>query len=226
VSDGHAVVGLWHSGRLATRWARDLVPTGEIAVPSPAKEVLDATVALVPPEELGAAVLLAPRASGRPRGWLLFVGEHLWHFAGEGRLQATPVNMGWRPGAFWGDLNSAPPLSWRLAGEGLELTGISLDGSVHWSEVQFQDEASTDAIVHAAVPQSGYAAATLVGPGRVAAVRRAGIDWLRLERRRLLPWTATGIDLAGAVGCCHSAPTNQLLVVGRDGWLVRVPVPH
>jgi hypothetical protein len=210
-SEGHAVVGLWHGGRLATVTTPDLVPTGEIAVPSPA-------------EELGAAVLLAPRSSGRPRAWMLFVGERLWHFAGDGDLQAMPVSLGWRPGAYRHDLLSPPPLSWQMAGGRLELAGVGGDEAAHWNEVQFQDGAAT--VARASTPQTGYVAAALLGPGRVAGVRRSGIDWLRRERGQLLPWTATGMDLAGAVACFPSPLTNELLVVCRDGWLVRVPVPH
>jgi tetratricopeptide (TPR) repeat protein len=223
-ANGNRVVGLWHAGRLTTMWARDLVPTGEITVAVPATGFAG-SAHLVVPDELGAAVLLNPDSSGRPDGWLLFVGERLWYFAGGGDLQAAPPSLGWRPGAHWGDLHSAPPLSWRLAGGQLDLAGIGLDESVQWAQASFLDDGNV-AVARARAPQTGYLAATLLGPGRVAAVRRAGIDWLRVERAQLLPWTATGIDLTGAVACFHSPPTNELLVVCRDGWLVRVPVPH
>jgi hypothetical protein len=187
------------------------VPTGELTVPSPA-------------EELGAAVLLEPRSSGRPGAWLLFVGDQLWYLAGDGHVQATPVSLGWRPGSYHGDLASPPPLSWQLAGGALTLAGLGVEGSAQWTEVQFRG--GTAGVVRAVSPRVGYLAAAQLGPGRVAAVRRAGIDWLRRERGHLLPWTATGMDLPDAVACFPSPLTSELLVVCRDGWLVRVPVPH
>ncbi len=199
-----AIVGLWHGGRLATFWPDDLLPTGEIPVPSPV-------------EDLGAVLW------GRLRGWMLFVGERLWYFA-SGDLQTMPVSLGWRPGAFWRDLHSPPPLSWQMTDGRLELAGVGGEEAVYWNEVQFQDGAAT--VVRASTPQTGYLAAALLGPGRVAAVRRAGIDWLCRERGQLVPGNATGMDLTGAVACFPSPRTNELLVVCRDGWLVRVPVPH
>jgi tetratricopeptide (TPR) repeat protein len=210
-SDGHAIVGLWHGGRLATLWAADLVPTGEIPVPSPV-------------EELGAAVLLEPKSSGRPGVWLLFVGEELCYFAGDADPEAMPIRLGWRPGSYYGDLASPPPPSWQLAGGTLTLAGLGVEGSAQWTEVQLRG--GTAGVVRAVSPRVGYLAAALLGPGRVAAVRRGGIEWLRRERGHLVPWAATRMDLPDAVACFPSPLTNELLVVCRDGWLVRVPVPH
>jgi hypothetical protein len=173
---------------------------------------------------MGAALLLEPRSSGRPRSWLLFVGDRLWHFAGDGDLQAMPVSLGWRPGAYHGDLHSPLPLSWQFGGGTLLLAGLGTDESVQWTEVQFREGTAT--VARAVSPQTGYLAVALLGPVRVAAVRRNGVDWLRRERGQLLPWTTTALDVPSAVACFHSPMTNELLVVSRDGWLVRVPVPH
>jgi tetratricopeptide (TPR) repeat protein len=72
----------------------------------------------------------------------------------------------------------------------------------------------------------GYLAAALVGPDRVAAVRRDGVHWLRPTLHGLPRVSMTAAPLPEIVACFHSLLTAELLLLTHDGWLLRVPVPQ
>ena len=60
----------------------------------------------------------------------------------------------------------------------------------------------------------------------IAAVGEGGVDWLRIKGRQLVAASSTVMSLSGAVGCFYSPPGDELLIVCRDGCLLRVSVPH
>src|SRR6202043_1958510 len=79
--------------------------------------------------------------------------------------------------------------------------------------------------VTAARIEGGYLAATLAGTGLVARVARAHVDWLRAGAKEFTKVAASPVDLRSAVACFLSHRTNELLVVGDRGEVVRVPSP-
>jgi tetratricopeptide (TPR) repeat protein len=213
---GQQVFGLRHDGRLTQMYADDLLPTGEVTAPESA-------------DAIGAALLLPDAAAGQPAVWLLFAGNRLWLSAVNGTPKEVPGTLGWRPGWLHRVLLSAPPLAWRVWGpDELEFAGLDQEG-VHWAHVNFNTPwapPSWSPMMAAVAGQTGYLAVAFIGPGRLAAVRRMGVDWLRREGKRLVLTSSTGLGLEAAVACFHSPLTGELLVVCRDGWLVRLPVPH
>jgi hypothetical protein len=205
---GQAVLGLWYDGRLAVLWANDLVPVGEIRVS--------------PDPEPDAALLHVPAGSGTPPSGFLLAGSALYTFSGNA-LRPHPDTV-WQAGA--SGAASVAPRDWRVLAGRLEIAGVDGDGVAQWAEVGLDRPWQPDHCVRAVGASSAYLAAALLGPGHVAAVRRGGVDWLRRDRHQLVPWSATALDLAAATACFFSPLTGELLVVCRDGWLVRVPVPH
>jgi hypothetical protein len=73
-----------------------------------------------------------------------------------------------------------------------------------------------------------YQAVTLVRPNLLAAVGPDRIDWLRGSSGRFATYRRSPavVGHSEAVACFPSAETRELLVVRRDGILVRVPVPN
>ena len=58
-----------------------------------------------------------------------------------------------------------------------------------------------------------------------AAVRPDGVDWLRAGGGRLTERGHAAASLPDAAFCAVSPPTNELLIVGFDGSLTRLPLP-
>jgi tetratricopeptide (TPR) repeat protein len=217
--EGHSVLGLWDGRRLAALWADALLSTGEI-------EGI---------EDLGlepqTALLLAPDAAGRPSLGFILCTDGLYGFAPGVALRKLP-NLGWSlnpPGMGQG----SPSLSCLKSEGSLQLAGLGGDARAYWAALPLPHREPSGSGARAASVKTGYVAVALVGSGRLAAVRPDGIDWLHRERGGLVPWVRTlvdlppvPVDLPPVVGCFHSPLTAELLVVCRDGWLVRVPVPH
>jgi hypothetical protein len=216
---GHMVFGLWHR-TLMQLFADDLLSTGEIAVPESA-------------DHIGAGLLLPAAPGCQTPSWLLFAGDRLWLSAANGTPKEVPGTLGWRPGWPHPTLLSPAPLVWRFSGPNeLELCGLDHQEGAHWASlysIVYHTPWNTDSgqpIQRAVAGQTGYLAVAFIGPGRLAAVRRTGVDWLRRQGHQLVLTWSTALGLEAAVACFHSPLTNELLVVCRDGWLVRLPVPH
>jgi hypothetical protein len=101
---------------------------------------------------------------------------------------------------------------------------------VRWSRLEFDPAAARHVIRgNLAAPGKTYLAATLVGPGRIAAVTAEAVYWLKAGSRGLPPWFITEVPLAGTMACFHSLVTGELLIVCADVEknveVVRVPVP-
>jgi hypothetical protein len=215
---GHHVFGLWHEGRLVQGWADDLLSTGELPLPQISDPV-------------GAAFLLPQMADDPLPYWLVFAGDRPWTLEVNpwciketGTLKELHGALGWRPGAPHRVLLSAPQPAWRVTAPGeLELAGLGDVGSVQWASVYHH--APYDPVARAVSAAGNYLAVAFVGPGRLAAVSPTGVDWLRRQGRQLAVTSSTAVGLEAAVACFHSPLTHELLVVCRDGWLVRLPVP-
>jgi len=100
-----------------------------------------------------------------------------------------------------------------------------VDGHIAWSRL-YVEGTRVEAVASATSKTHGYLAAALAVPKQIVAVREGGIDFLRIQGRQLLVHATTEINLSGAIGCFFSPPTSEVLIVCRDGYLVRVSVPQ
>jgi hypothetical protein len=71
----------------------------------------------------------------------------------------------------------------------------------------------------------GYLAAAIVRPRLIAGVTRTRIDWLRAGTSRFTLRGSTPVALPSAVACVDSPRSGELIVIGRDGTIARVPIP-
>jgi len=150
-----------------------------------------------------------------------------WYFDSVGRNEGKVLHFGWRPGSQLRGLCSAPPLSrlWRDR-EHLEIAGVDEDDSIHWTELDYGHEEGVVLGGGASNAEWKYVAAALIRPGLVAGVTREGIVWLRRNGHRLQSnGTMTMASLENAVACAVSLPARELLVICREGAVVRVPLP-
>ncbi len=97
---------------------------------------------------------------------------------------------------------------------------------VIWSRLTVSDKHQFGPMEWATSKSGKYLGAALLTPPRLAAIREGGIDWLRIHGRHLEVVSSTEINLTGACGCFFSPPTGELLILCRDGYLLRVAVPQ
>jgi tetratricopeptide (TPR) repeat protein len=212
------VIGLWTGGRLDLLRAPFLGP----ALPwvsAPDVEPATGLVLRWPPQ--------VPR-SRWPFLVLLFGHDLLWWTPPPSdRLEA--VGLGWTPARPPVPLFERPPVAWlRPDPEHLELAGRRADGSACWSRLHFGADGRPVVRTAGVSRKEAYHAVTLVRPGLVAAVGPNGVDWLCGGSGGLAPLRRAPavVGHSDAVACFPSAETRELLVVRRDGFLVRVPVPN
>ncbi|QEH35979.1 hypothetical protein OJF2_45370 [Aquisphaera giovannonii] len=134
-----------------------------------------------------------------------------------------PTGLQWRPEPRGDALRSLTP-SWIAAADGgLELAGPGEDGSLHWGRLQDGQLIARNASPGPA--DGGYLAAAVVREGVVAGVSRSRVDWVRCGARAFQSWRATPEPIPAAVAAFPSRPTGELIVVARDGLVVRLPIP-
>lgn len=212
------LVGLWQGKGLHLLKAPFLLPVGRVHPGEGAGEPDAALVLGTPPSRPGA----------RPGYLALFLTQgSLWcsNFPEYGEHE--PAGLGWTPARPTGCTLYAPPLSWlRPHPDHLELAGVREDGNACWSLVQFEGDGRPAARMTNVTRGSKYQAAALVRPGLVAAVGAYRIDWLRGSFAGFAYWSSTHVELPPVVACFPSHPTRELLVVSRDGAVLRVPVPN
>jgi hypothetical protein len=208
------LVGLWDEKELRLFQGLLLTPAGSITLPIP-----DAPLT-------GAFLLPGLDPTRHPLVVLLFDSNTVWCATGlERELHRTL--LGWHPafspqGRPW----QIPTLTWlHRDQEHLELAGVDENGTVCWSLLQVAREGVDTVATNRHVKADGYLATALVRPGRLAAVSRTGIDWLRCGADYFSPTATTKVALPLAIACYASRATNELLVLCGDGLLVRVPVP-
>jgi tetratricopeptide (TPR) repeat protein len=135
-----------------------------------------------------------------------------------------PTRMKWRPALSHGSPLRSPLLSWsgRAPGD-LELCGIGERGSIQWG--MFRDGVLASQNSTWGVDEPGYRAATIVRHGLVAGVATSRIEWLRCGNSKFHLWRSTDLDLSSAVACFAARQTDELIVICKDGMIVRVPIP-
>jgi hypothetical protein len=131
----------------------------------------------------------------------------------------------WGPHRLEGTSLAKPILAWWESGpDRVELVGLGQNGTVYWSRLRTEPPLEVE-MTNVAVRPDSYLAATLVRSGLVAAVARSSIDWLGAGSGDFRRHTSTKVFLPTAVACFPSDATHELIVVCKDGVVVRVPVP-
>jgi hypothetical protein len=157
-------------------------------------------------------------------GVVFVVGNRLW-WSAEGKRAYSGKSLGWTPRIPETCSLHSAPLSWiQLDPVRLELAGLDDEGSLHWSRIDCHAP-SLPAQTNVAARPEGYLAAAIVRSGLVAGVSRSRIDWLRCGTKNFTTLSTTRVAMSGAVACFPSHATQEVIVVCRDGTLVRVPVP-
>jgi hypothetical protein len=171
-----------------------------------------------------AAVLLL----ARPCYLALLLGEGtLWCTTFRQQSGKQPAGLGWTPSQPASSTLHAPPLSWlQPDADLLELAAVREDGNVCWSLIQFKDDGQPVTRMSNVSRSSKYQAAALVRPALVAAVGTYRIDWLRGSFTGFAYSAASHVAVEAVVACFASHETRELLVVSREGVVMRVPVPR
>jgi hypothetical protein len=210
-------VGLWEDEGLAILQVPDLMRVKRIP----------------PPEDNGVpqhplcGFLAGPAdwVPGRPFAGLVWGRDFIWAFQAGSQVTWTMPDPRFTPNWFLDEALVYPSPAWpRSIAVGAwcddveeQTAGVASGGIIHWRSGS--ERART-------MPAQGpYLVAVPTSAGRVAGVRASGIDWLRREGTRLVPWSLTSANLAGAVFAALSPLPSELLVVCGDGELVRVPMP-
>jgi tetratricopeptide (TPR) repeat protein len=213
LADGSLLVGLWDEDRFRLFKGHRLLPWDRFkpTVPSPPTAVV-----LRPAPD--------PAACGPALFWLH--GRSLSFFAGLGE-EPSPDTLGWHGGPLSElGLRSIAPLAWQQTGpDYLELAGVD-EGALYWSRHRYGRDGCRRVAVSVSKPAERYLACALVHRGVMAGVTRATVTWLRAGKSPLTAWAVTRVPLPNPVICFPSPVTGELLVVCRDGTLVRLPVPN
>lgn len=205
-------VGYWDGTTVQFLGGLDLVPIAEVGFGLPAAACFAAAFCPYARQESWPSLLLAAGRAFRL----------LPNWNGPG----YDVLAGWCPTLPAGSALHAPPLSWLHREEGrIELAGVGGSGDACWCELRPVSGRYEVLQSNLKMGDEPYRAAAVFGPGRIAAVRKSGVDWLRAGGGRLAVATFTASPLADAVACFFSRPTQELFVACAAGELARVPVP-
>jgi hypothetical protein len=208
---GEPYVGVWDGLRLEYFLGTRLLPVGRSELPLAG--------------ETSIAFLVSRSRWGMPGTDLFFTGERDLFFKNPEFPNGVGLEVGWAPGP--------PPSPLRLpvlsrlqrSSHSLELAGVGHSGQACRSLLRLEPNGRYVTVYTGRTEEGEYLAATLLGPYRMAAVRKSGIDWITAGAQRLAVRFRTEADLTGAVACFGSPRTGELLVVFGDGTLLRVPTP-
>ncbi len=216
VKDSGYLLGLWWNDHFTFLRSPLLLPWGDPLIP------LDLEFALLFPGSAAAA---------SPMMWL-GTERTIWRLATLDPLPSSRdygdrASLGWGPGKPPGCSLHVAPLSWHLREPHvLELAGIDSTDVLHWSLAEWPEDDDTPPRATTAVAGSGYTAAAFVRAGLLAGVRNDQVDWLRRMSGGIHLKTQSRVALSAPVACFASDPTQELIVVDAEGYLVRVPVPN
>jgi hypothetical protein len=202
-------VAFWNGESLELLWDQQLHSVNRQALPGLAAEPLSLLLFAGRDTREGFVALIFTPSEG---GWF-----HMGSLP-----QPYSARLPWSSCLTEGSSLTAAPLS-RLRGdsESLELAGLLHNGAVCWSLLPVGSGPKSTRTSR----DSGYLATTLIGPDLVAAVAASRIDWLRCRGNGFPCRGRTPVAIPGAVACFPCHETRELIVVCRDGFVVRVPLP-
>jgi hypothetical protein len=183
-------------------------------------------------EEIDATLLLPSVTQSEVRlGLLFFLGRSAYYDTSflnpsfEERPALSYADVGWTPSSPPNSSLLAPTLAVLPHGNDLELAGLDSEGVLNWSRLHFHADRLEVVARSTAAREPGFLAATTVRPSLVAAVAGNRIEWLRGGAPQLTLQAQTAVGIPQAIACFASAPTSELLVIGKDGILERIAVP-
>ena len=108
----------------------------------------------------------------------------------------------------------------------MEIAGHGGYGTIHWAAFRRHDGKFALAATNVATEdKGGYLATTIVRPGLVAGIMRSRVDWLRCGARSFTVLAPTRLAFPSAVACVANSRAGELVVIGADGLIARVPIP-
>jgi hypothetical protein len=180
------------------------VPLGGVLLPWPGDDTLAALVAVF--EAYGPAVESFASAKG--------VELHLCRVLLGGSTPRAQRGVAARAWVVGGSVN-------------VFLLALDEEGHCHWSRLEGGNTARLNRKAFGAGDDRGFLCAAILTPGQVAAVEPQGVAWLKVGPDNTLTTRGTTrVALANAVACFASPATEELLVVSRDGFVTRVPLPR
>jgi hypothetical protein len=233
--------GLWDGRTLFLLRGADFLPELRWTLPFPAEDFTTAFIGATrtPLRTLASTVLMSTEA--------------IWLCDATAALEASPLSAGSslpdsRPAESLPEPAGAPcyhpiRLSWLGLGpeDGwldtlvhswlsshpthLELAGVDAARVLHHSAFQLALGSDGPGVRTTRVSDCPYRAAALLRPGRIAGIAANGVAWLSTTGTHLVATGWTPGDLADALAGFVIPGTNELLIVGREGDLVRVSLP-
>src|SRR5262249_7936977 len=112
-----------------------------------------------------------------------------------------------------------------MAGTVLDVVAVVGEGQLCWASLKLFRDSRVEAACRSD-NTTRFLTGTILPSKLVAGVHCGGAAWFRPGRERLRQVAQTQGDFSDAVACFGVPGTNELLVVGRRGDIVRVPVPE
>jgi hypothetical protein len=135
--------------------------------------------------------------------------------------------LGWTPSVSEGSTLVLPHLAYlRTNFSELELAGIAQDGCLYWSRLRLQEDGRADVttICTRGCEASGYSATAIIRPGLVAGVKKNCVEWLTCGAKAFSKRNPFKIDLPSTVACFPHYRSNELILIGREGSVGRIPI--
>ncbi len=122
-----------------------------------------------------------------------------------------------------------PRLAWGHNGPGIvEIAGLNSSLALYWLRLSLGANQNTRLKLLATACKEGFRTASLLGSSRIAAITRENrVLWLRPTGDKLEdgPRPTRLPSLSPAVACFYTRPTEELVVLLANGYLVRLAVP-
>jgi hypothetical protein len=202
-------VGLWNGTEFLWLSTTSLLTTN--------RRVFDA--------ELTAALALPPAESTAADPALMaFEAGELVHHAELPQRRRSTWTVNWAPTLPADSSLQWPTLSWLCKGpEAIELAGIGPEGSVYWSDVEFQNGLMARVATRAATGPEPFRAVTIVRAGLLAAVTGSTVQWLRRSAEQFQVAAVSKHSLPPPVACYPHYRGKELIVICNEGTVARVP---
>ncbi len=213
VGGAEPIVGYFDGDRLSLLVGPLLSPRSELPVVE--MEVVPA-VAMLVPDPSGGSPGLAATISGSGT-WCL--GDLATGFG-------PRRSIGWCPAAPGESAIVQPAVSWlQPSAHRLQVAGIDAEGQACLTEIEIRDGRFFPLFTARRSCREGrYRAACLVGPGRLAAVGPAGVDWLRLRGTLLNFRRRDDLDGDDALACFACPRARELVIVRRVAELLALTI--
>jgi tetratricopeptide (TPR) repeat protein len=182
----------------------------------------------------GAALLLpsssCPPGDQQVLNFLLLAGTRIGHARGLVMTSKCLLDwkaLGWRLTLPAGSTLRRPPLAWLPAGpDAFEVAAVGPEGMLCWARVTLLYGMLGEVSRVTMSLASPCLAVTLVKPGLLAAVTARAVHWFRVVGHGFAQTAEWPEAFPEAVACFPHQRGDELIVVGADGTVARVPSPR